>query len=64
MERQTIKIYNEAAVICGSEKDQKSKELFEELRRDEEGHLSFFENIQDHVDKLGAAYLTTLTSKW
>jgi bacterioferritin len=53
LERQTVKMYNEAAVICGSEKDQKSKDLFEEFLSDEEDHLSFFENIKDHVDKLG-----------
>ncbi len=58
-----VKMYNEAAVICGSEKDQKSKDLFEELLGDEEGHLNFFENIKDHVDKLGTAYIATLTGK-
>jgi len=49
LERQTVKMYNEAAVICASEKDPKSKELFEEFLSDEEGHLNFFENIRDHV---------------
>ena len=42
-------------------KDQISKQLFEELLKDEEGHLDMFENIKDHVDKLGASYLSTLT---
>jgi len=63
LEGRAVKMYNEAAVICGSEKDQKSKDLFEELLSDEEGHLNFFENIKDHVDKLGAAYIATLTGK-
>ncbi|MEW6374927.1 MAG: ferritin-like domain-containing protein [Thermodesulfobacteriota bacterium] len=63
LERQAIKMYNEATVICTSEKDQKSKELFEELLSDEEGHLNFFENIKNHVDKLGAAYIATFTGK-
>jgi bacterioferritin len=63
LERQTVKMYKEAAVICASEKDQKSKDLFEEFLNDEEGHLSFFENIKDHVDKLGADYIATLTGK-
>ena len=58
-----VKMYNEAAVICASEKDQKSKDLVEDLLSDEEGHLHFFENIKGHVDKLGAAYIATLTGK-
>jgi len=63
LEGQAVKIYNEAAVICAFEKDQKSKDLFEELLSDEEDHLKFFENIMGHVDKLGAAYIDTLTGK-
>jgi bacterioferritin (cytochrome b1) len=50
-------------VVCAAEKDQISKEVFEELLKDEEEHLNIFENIKDHVDKLGAAYVATLTGK-
>jgi bacterioferritin len=63
LESQAIKMYNDASVVCAAEKDQVSKEVFEELLKDEEEHLNTFENIKDHVDKLGAAYLTTLTGK-
>ncbi len=63
LETQAIKLYNEASVVCAAEKDQISKELFEELLKEEEEHLDNFENIKDHVDKLGAAYLATLTGK-
>ena len=61
LETQAIKMYNEASVTCAAEKDQISKELFEELLKEEEVHLNTFENIKSHVDKLGAAYLATLT---
>ena len=61
LESQAIKMYNEAALTCAAEKDQISKELFEELLKDEEGHLDFFENTRAHIEKLGAAYLATLT---
>lgn len=61
LEAQAIKMYNEASVICAAEKDQISKELFEELLKEEEDHLNTFENIKDHIDKLGASYLATLT---
>jgi len=62
LEEQAILTYNVASMVCASEKDQISKELFEELLKDEEGHLNYFENIKDHVDKLGASYLATLIS--
>jgi bacterioferritin len=62
LEQQAILMYNVASMLCASEKDQISKELFEELLKDEEGHLNYFENIKDHVDKLGASYLATLIS--
>ena len=61
LESEAIKMYNEASVICASEKDQISKDLFEELLKDEEGHLDFFDTTKDHIDKLGASYLATLT---
>jgi bacterioferritin len=61
IEAEAIKMYNEASVVCASEKDQISKKLFEELLKDEEGHLNYFENIKGHVDKLGVSYLVTLT---
>ena len=61
LESEAIQMYNEAALTCAAEKDQISKQLFEELLKDEEGHLDMFENIKDHVDKLGASYLATLT---
>ena len=61
LESEAIKMYNEASLICASEKDQISKDLFEEILKDEEGHLDLFENMKDHIDKLGASYLATLT---
>ena len=63
LESEAVQMYNEAAVVCAAEKDQVSKDLFEELLKDEEGHLDTFENIRDLIDKLGAPYLATLTGK-
>lgn len=63
LETQAIKMYNDASVVCAAEKDQISKEIFEELLKDEEEHLNYFENEKDHVEKLGAAYLATLAGK-
>lgn len=63
LETQAVKLYNEAALTCAQERDQISKQLFEKLLGEEEEHLDTFQNLRDHVDKLGAAYLATLTGK-
>jgi len=60
LEAGAMKMYNDASVVCAAEKDQISKEIFEELLKDEEEHFNYFENVKDHIDKLGAAYLATL----
>jgi len=60
LEAAAIKMYNEAALLCAAEKDQISKQLFEKLLGEEEGHFNDFENIKDHLDKMGNAYLATL----
>ncbi|OGP76529.1 MAG: hypothetical protein A2V86_05010 [Deltaproteobacteria bacterium RBG_16_49_23] len=60
LETTAMKMYNEASVVCAAEKDQISKEIFEELLKDEEEHFNYFENVKDHIEKLGAAYIATL----
>ncbi len=60
LESAAIKMYNEAALVCAAEKDQVSKALFEKLLGEEETHFNDFENIKDHIEKLGSAYIATL----
>jgi bacterioferritin len=46
-------LYQEAATYCASVKDYPSRDLFEELMADEEGHIDFLETQLDLVAKLG-----------
>lgn len=46
-------LYQEAATYCQQVKDYPSRELFEELMADEEGHIDFLETQLDLVAKLG-----------
>ena len=46
-------LYEEAATHCHSAKDYVSRDLFEELMRDEEDHIDFLETQLDLVAKLG-----------
>jgi bacterioferritin len=63
LESDVIAFYNEAAVLCAAEKDQVSKDLFEDLLKDEEEHLDTFENTRNLIGTLGAPYLVSLTGK-
>lgn len=46
-------LYQEAATHCHSVKDYVSRELFEELMKDEEGHIDFLETQLDLISRLG-----------
>lgn len=60
LEAKAVKMYNEAVLVCAEERDQKSRDLFEGLIADEEGHLNVFENFKGHVENLGQSYIATL----
>jgi bacterioferritin len=61
LEDGAVKMYNDSAKVCATEGDNVSKQLFEKLLGEEEAHLDTFQNILDHVQKLGDSYLATLT---
>ena len=46
-------LYQEAATYCHQVQDYVSRDLFEELMKDEEEHIDFLETQLDLVDKLG-----------
>jgi bacterioferritin len=46
-------LYQEAATYCHSVQDYVSRELFEELMKDEEGHIDFLETQLELISKLG-----------
>ncbi len=53
-EKEAIDLYREARAHCEQVKDYVSKNIFEELLTDEEGHLDFLETQLDLFEKLGA----------
>jgi len=61
LEAGAVALYNASAVKCAELGDQISKDLFEELLADEEGHLDTFQNIANHLKQMGESYLATLT---
>jgi bacterioferritin len=57
MEQGSADDYNHAAQECAANSDAGSKEIFEALIADEEGHFDEFDKQLDHIHRFGPAYL-------
>lgn len=57
MEEAGIRAYNKAALECGANADSASKQLFERLVQDEEGHYDQYEKQRDNIKRFGPSYL-------
>ena len=57
MEEDGVRAYNEAAQKCGAAADSASKQLFEQLVKDEEMHYDLFEKQRDNIRRFGPSYL-------
>jgi len=57
MERASANSYNKAAQECGANLDAASKEIFEALVGDEEGHFDAFDKQLEHIQRFGPTYL-------
>ena len=52
-ELEAIKSYTESRDVCESEKDYVSKNIFEGLLKDEEGHVDFLETQLELLERVG-----------
>ena len=57
METNSARCYNKWSRECGENLDAATKQLFESLITDEEGHLDAFDKQQEHIRQFGQAYL-------
>ena len=57
MEQGSARDYNSAAQNCGSNADAVSKQLFERLVGDEEGHQNEFDRQLENIRRFGPSYL-------
>lgn len=57
MEEQSAKDYNKAAQECAANADSASKQIFEELVADEEGHFDAYDKQLEHLKRFGPNYL-------
>jgi bacterioferritin len=57
MEEGSVQAYNAAVLACSANSDSASKQLFEQLVKDEEGHYDQFEKQRDNIKRFGPSYL-------
>lgn len=57
LEDGAITAYNQFLLVCGENGDSTSVKLFEGIIDDEQAHFNYFDNVNGHIKKLGAAYL-------
>lgn len=57
MEDDGVRSYNAAALECGALADSASKQIFEQLVKDEEMHYDQYEKQRDNIQRFGPSYL-------
>ena len=60
LEDDTMDVYNTFAQVCRESGDSISMKLFEVIIDEEQAHYSYFDNVGEHIRKLGAAYLSQI----
>jgi bacterioferritin len=60
LEDDTIDIYNKFLLVCRDNGDSTSMKLFETIIDEEQIHFNYFDNVGEHIEKLGAAYLSQI----
>ena len=60
LEDDTIAAYNQFLLVCRENGDSISMKLFETITDEEQIHFNYFDNVSDHLKKLGAAYLAQI----
>jgi bacterioferritin len=60
LEDDTIVTYNQFQQVCRDNGDSTSLKLFETITDEEQIHFNYFDNVNDHIKKLGASYLANI----
>jgi len=60
LEEDAIDIYNQFVLVCSENGDSISMKLFETIIDEEQVHFNYFDNVGEHIDKLGASFLSQI----
>jgi bacterioferritin len=57
LEDDTMEAYNQFLLVCRENGDSTSVKIFEAIIDEEQVHFNYFDNVSDHIEKLGETYL-------
>jgi bacterioferritin len=60
LEDDTIESYNQFLLVCRENGDSTSVKIFETIIDEEQMHFNYFDNVNDHIEKLGETYLAQI----
>jgi len=60
LEDDTIYAYNQFLLVCRENGDSISMKLFEAIINEEQVHFNYFDNVSEHIKKLGETYLAQI----
>ncbi len=60
LEDHAIDAYNQFLLVCRENGDSTSVKLFEGIIDEEQVHFNYFDNVDDHIEKLGETYLAQI----
>jgi bacterioferritin len=60
LEDDTIDVYNQFLLTCRENGDSVSMKLFETIIDEEQVHFNYFDDVREHIDRLGDVYLAQI----
>ncbi len=60
LEDNTMDVYNQFVLVCRENGDSTTQKLFETIIDEEQVHFNYFDNVNDHLKKLGSSYLARI----
>jgi len=60
LEDDTMDVYNQFLLVCRENGDSTSIKLFETIVGEEQIHFNYFDNVSDHIKRLGPSYLAQI----
>ena len=60
LEDDTIDVYNQFLKACLDNGDSISSKIFETIIDEEQAHFNYFDNVGDHIERLGQTFLARI----
>ncbi|MDI9569162.1 MAG: bacterioferritin [Pseudomonadota bacterium] len=60
LEDDTMDVYNQFVLVCRENGDSATMKLFETIIEEEQAHFNYFDNVGEHLAKLGPSYLARI----